>query len=128
MNIYYILAILVIIAVLISCMRRGFRKGFVAELNIFVSLLLAFYTVRLLIRLTQDWQERRFSDLITGILLIGLLAAFYKLYRFLFSMIHVLAELPVINIADSILGLILGFAEGFIILYFLEYILRHYLL
>ena len=43
-------------------------------------------------------------------------------------MIHVLAELPVINIADSILGLILGFAEGFIILYFLEYILRHYLL
>ena len=128
MNIYYIIAVIAAVSILIGGIRRGWRNGFTAECNVFVSLLLAFYTVKLLAGITAGWREQNLSDIAAGLVLAGLLAVFYKIYHMLFSMISLLTKLPLISTVDSFLGIVIGFAEGFIILYCLEYILRHYLL
>lgn len=128
MNIYYIIAVIVAVSILIGGIRRGWENGFAAECNVFVSLLLAFLTVRLLADITAGWREQNLSGIATGLVLAGLLAVFYRIYHMFFSMIALLTRLPLISTIDSFLGIVIGFAEGFIILYFLEYILRHYLL
>ena len=128
MNIYTVIVAFVAVAVLIAGMRRGFSNGFISELNVCISLALSVCSIRLIARIMENWQSGKISDIITGLTLLALLAFFYKIYHAIFSMVHFLTKLPVLHTADKVLGIIIGFAEGFIILYALEYILRHYLL
>lgn len=128
MNIYYVIMVVVAISILIGGMRRGWYNGFAAEFNGFVSLLLAFYTVRLIAGVLAGREGRSLSDIAAGVILAALIAVFYKIYHMLFSMVSLLTRLPLLSTVDGLLGIVFGFAEGFIILYSLEYILRHYLL
>ena len=125
MNIYYIIVAFVAVAILIAGMRRGFSNGFVSEVNVCISLILSVCTIRLIVKLTASWRAGEISDIITGLALIAMLALFYKIYHVLFSMINFLTKLPVLHTADKALGIVIGLAEGFVILYALEYILRH---
>lgn len=123
---FYISAFLSV-CIILGAVIRGGRKGFVEEFRSAVSVAAALICLRLFWGLYKNWKMQEFSGLIMGVVMILIFAGLYKLFRILLEAVHTLAELPVIRIADRLLGAALGAAEGILIVIVLYYIWRHYI-
>lgn len=125
---YIILILAVDAAVLIAMTLRGAKRGFAGTFSQVFSLAVAIVVVVLVSSVIHGYQNGDRSNLIIGILLLIVLGAVYKLIRAVLTSIRFLAALPILDIVDKALGLVIGFIEGFALLYIAEYLLRMYLL
>ncbi len=125
---YIILILAVDAAVLIAMTLRGAKRGFAGTFSQVFSLAVAIVVVVLVSSVIHGYQNGDRSNLIIGILLLIVLGAVYKLIRAVLTSIRFLAALPILGIVDKALGLVIGFIEGFAMLYIAEYLLRMYLL
>lgn len=125
---YMILILIIDGLVLIGMTIHGWHKGFVSLVSEAVSLIAAIWAVVLISGAAADWREGGGEDAWLGILFLLVLGVIYKILHRILSSIRWIAGLPVINWLDAVLGVLLGFCEGFAILYALEYLLRMYLL
>ncbi len=125
---YIILILAVDAAVLIAMTLRGAKRGFAGTFSQVFSLAVAIVVVVLVSSVIHGYQNGDRSNLIIGILLLIVLGAVYKLIRAVLTSIRFLAALPILGIVDKALGLVIGFIEGFALLYIAEYLLRMYLL
>lgn len=125
---YIILILAVDAAVLIAMTLRGAKRGFAGTFSQVFSLAVAIVVVVLVSSVIHGYQNGDRSNLIIGILLLIVLGAVYKLIRAVLTSIRFLAALPILGIVDKALGLVIGFTEGFALLYIAEYLLRMYLL
>lgn len=125
---YIILILAVDAAVLIAMTLRGAKRGFAGTFSQVFSLAVAIVVVVLVSSVIHGYQNGDRSNLIIGILLLIVLGAVYKLIRAVLASIRFLAALPILGIVDKALGLVIGFMEGFALLYIAEYLLRMYLL
>ncbi len=125
---YIILILAVDAAVLIAMTLRGAKRGFAGTFSQVFSLAVAIVVVVLVSSVIHGYQNGDRSNLIIGILLLIVLGAVYKLIRAVLTSIRFLAALPILGIVDKALGLVIGFMEGFALLYIAEYLLRMYLL
>lgn len=126
MNIFLWIFIILAIVILIGCIRKGVRKGFVHELNALLTLLCATLIFNLATGLLRDYASGDISAVFVGVLLVVIVVVAYSLFHLLFSAIHIFARLPVIRIIDSILGLAAGAVEGFLTLYLVDALLRYF--
>lgn len=107
---------------------HGAHKGFAALFSKTVSLLTAVIVVVQLSGIVNNYRTGSGSDVLIGILMLVMLGVVYKIMHAILKSIRFIAGLPVLSGADKVLGVILGFCEGFLILYIAEYLLRMYLL
>ena len=128
MNIYFWIFCIASVIVLMSCMTTGFQKGLVREFNAWISLLAAVVSVLLLSRIVDSIRIESLSKGAEGIILLGILAGAYKLYKLFFTSLDLIAGLPFIRAIDKALGLVMGLIQGFTLLYLIEYLMRNYLL
>ena len=128
MNIYFVLFIIASIAILMGSMTRGFNHGFAKEFDNWISMIAAILSLMLISGIIRDYQNNNLSDVAAGIIMLIVFSIAYKLFHLLFASIGLIARLPLIRIADKVLGLIMGLISGFTILYVLEYLLRNYIL
>ncbi|MBP3217097.1 MAG: CvpA family protein [Lachnospiraceae bacterium] len=128
MNVYFVLFLIIAIAILMGSMTRGFHRGFAREFDNWISMIAAILSLMLIAGIIRDFQNNNFSDLAAGIIMLAVFSVAYKLFHILFSSIGLIARLPLIRIVDKVLGLIMGLISGFTILYVLEYLLRNYIL
>lgn len=125
---YVILLILAFVAVMMSFMTSGFRKGAAHTLSSVFSLAAAAACLYFLSEAVQAFLNAHLGGLISGLVMLALVVFLYKIFHLFFSAINIIAKLPVVNWLDKGLGLVLGLVEGFFILYLLQYLLEHYLL
>ncbi len=125
---YIILILAVDAAVLIAMTLRGAKRGFAGTFSQVFSLAVAIVVVVLVSSVIHGYQNGDRSNLIIGILLLIVMGAVYKLIRAVLTSIRFLAALPILGIVDKALGVVIGFIEGFALLYIAEYLLRMYLL
>lgn len=128
MESYIILLLFIEIVVMVGMTVHGAKKGFVRLFSTGISLLVSLAAVIFLSSTISSYQSGETDDFWFGILFLIILAVFYKIVHKILSSIGLIAKLPVLHGLDKVLGVILGFCEGFAILYFGEYFLRMYLL
>ena len=128
LNIYTILILIVSAIVLMASMTHGFHKGLAREVDALLSLAAAALCITLIAGAVSGLLDRRLSSFFIGLVLLGVVVLLYKIFHLLFSSIGIIVRLPVIRWLDKALGLFIGLAEGFVILYIAEYLLVHYLL
>lgn len=125
---YIILILAVDAAVLIGMTVHGAGKGFAEAFSKGISFIAAVVVVVLLSSMVHGYRNGELSNLVIGGLLLVILGTVYKLVHVVLTSIRFLAELPVLKGIDKLLGAVMGFLEGFAILYITEYLLRLYLL
>ena len=128
MNIYFFIFLIAAIVIMMACMTHGFNDGFARELETWLSLLAAIFCIRILTGIVTSFQSSELSGLLRGIVILIIFAGVYKIFKILFGTINIIAELPIIRIADRVLGMFMGMLTGFTILYVIEYLLRNYIL
>ncbi len=128
MNLYAVGLLIISLCILFLSMRCGFRKGMVRELDGLFSLLAAIVSLTLLAETVSSVLEMKFSSLIIGLIMLGIVVFLYKIFHLLFASVGLVARLPVIRGLDKLLGAVVGIAKGIGILYILEYVMTNYLL
>ena len=128
MNWYIPLILLVSALVLLGSTVYGYHRGLASELSGLLSLIAAGFVILLIAGIVEEHGSGRVSSLLTGGILLILLAIVYRLIHVLMTSINILAKLPIIHGIDAFLGGVIGFLEGFALLYLMEYFLRTFIL
>ena len=124
MSIYLVILIVCAVLIMMTCMTRGFQKGFIHELGGLISLVCAVLSVVLIAGIADGIRGENAGGYILGGFMLVVMGLVYKMIRLILNPLEAVVELPVISWIDSALGLVIGFIEGFILLYFLEFFLR----
>ena len=127
MNLYFWLIIFISIIILIFSAVRGYRNGFVAELEGLVALILALVSLIIISGLVRGSAGSGISTKALAIALLIVIGALYSLCRIIFGSLKLFAGLPVIKFVDDALGLIAGAAKAFMLLYVVDYIVKIWL-
>ena len=127
LNLYFWLIIFISIIILIFGAVRGYRNGFVAELEGLVALILALVSLIIISGLVRGSAGNGISTKALAIALLIVIGALYSLCRIIFGSLKLFAGLPVIKFVDEVLGLIAGAAKAFMLLYVVDYIVKIWL-
>ena len=127
MNLYFWLILFICVIVLAGGALRGFRNGFVKELEGLAAGIFAVAALLLISSLVRGSVGDRVSAKALAIALLIVLSLVYSLVRLVFSTLKLFAGLPVIHLADSVLGIAAGGAKAFLLLYVVDHILRIWL-
>lgn len=125
---YEIILIITGIAVMMSFMTHGFRRGFAHEISGLFSLAAAAACLYLLSKIASDFMTTHLGGIFSSILMLALVLFLYKIFHLFFSAINLIARLPLIRWLDKGLGFLIGLAEGIFVLYIAQYLLENYLL
>ena len=127
MNLYFWLIVIISVFILVYGAVRGYRKGFVKELEGLVALICALVSLILISGLARGTVGDRISTRALAIALLIVIGVFYSLCRIIFGSLKLFAGLPVIHFLDEVLGLFAGAAKAFMILYVVDYIVKIWL-
>lgn len=128
MNFYFVVMAIGAVCILLHMMTRGFGKGFTEEAQNLFSIGAAFLSLHLLTAVLSDYMNRHFTGLVSGLIILAIVGILYRVFRILFGAVNIIAKLPILSWINKALGLFIGLAEGFLILYIIEILIRKYLL
>ncbi|MEE8815836.1 MAG: CvpA family protein [Lachnospiraceae bacterium] len=128
MNLYVILIVAVSILLEIGFCVRGFHKGFAHEISAVLSLIFSAVIVVLLSGLLKNITRNSIIGIIWTVIVLIIFIICYRLIHGFLEAINFIAKLPLIRWLDGGLGVVIGFIEGFAILYLIEYLLRNFIL
>ena len=127
LNLYFWLIIIISVLILVYGAGRGYRNGFVKELEGLIALVCALATLILISGLARGSVGERISTKALAIALLIVIGVFYSLCRIIFGSLKLFAGLPVIHFVDEVLGLFAGAAKAFMLLYVVDYIVKIWL-
>lgn len=104
------LLILVILA-FIWRMAVGYKHGMVKELKAFISFLVSAFSVVLVCKIINAYLNGNGMSVFVSILLLIILGIGLKILNLVFFSAETIAKLPVIHLADKILGIVMGAIE-----------------
>ena len=87
---------------------KGFKRGMVKEISGFIALVITLFVGALLIMLISSYQDGETKNTIIAAILLVMIGLVYGIVNFVLKSVKALSKLPVINVADSMLGLVLG--------------------
>lgn len=125
-NIYVLVGLVLGVIVLVYFIRHGFRNGLVSELSSIFSMIIAAACFSLIVDIIGRYNSGDYLNLFSAIISLIIVAAVYGVVRFIFSIVHIFARLPVIRIADNVLGMIGGAVEGLLFIYMVRYLLVYF--
>ncbi len=116
--------LLVIIFIIFMVWRtwKGFRHGFAKEMNRVVSLFMSLIVLAAVFLLIASVLEKNIKTTVVSVLLLLVISLAYKLLNMIMKSIETLAGLPLIRIADRLLGAAAGALE-LIIMFWILYII-----
>lgn len=112
------------IIVLLLFAQKGFKKGFVKELNSLVSLVLTLILLLGIMTAVGSFWNHRTSGIVLGIILVVVIGIVYKLVSAIISSMKLLAKLKLFMIFDKLGGIVIGVAEGLVLLYIASKVLE----
>ncbi len=118
--------LLVIILAIIVVWRicRGFKNGFAKELNHLVSVFMALIVLSLTILLIASIMGKNTKTIIISAVLLIAVSFLYRLVSVLMKSIETIANLPIINIANKLLGMFAGALEVLVVIWIMYVIIE----
>lgn len=127
MNLYFWLILFASVVFLAYGCFRGYRNGFVKEVEGLAAWICTAAALALISSLTRGSMGERVSTRALAIALLIVLGALYSLCRIIFASLRLFAGLPVIRFVDRVLGIIAGTVKAFLLLYLVEMIAKIWL-
>ena len=119
-----ILFLIIMALLIIWRMGRGFKKGIVKELSDTVSLFIALIAGQLLYSGYQEFMLKHVSQIVCKLATLAIVVVIYKVLSIIFSALKIFASLPILKYLDKLLGLVIGFVEGVMIIIFILFWLK----
>lgn len=105
------IAVLIVLVFILGGLIKGFRKGFVDELNSIVCLLLSLLSIGMFIVAVRGYLDHETMRTILGVVCLVVAVLVYKIVDFLLSSVKMVSKLPVMRGLDKFFGAVLGVAE-----------------
>ncbi|MGN1160535.1 MAG: CvpA family protein [Lachnospiraceae bacterium] len=116
-------AVLVIILIFAF---RGHCKGIAMEIASLISVLLSLLGVALIIRMVGSYLEENTSGIVQALVFFVVLAFLSQIFRLIITSLKILTKLPVIHFLNGFLGMIVGIAEGVVVVWALFIVITKY--
>ncbi len=121
--------LIIICAIILWLAIYGYRKGFVNMLvplvSAFLSLVLLFMLKDWLFAILFQWAIFQGEHVLTRVVLILLIFILGTLaFKWLIKILHILTKLPLVHGLNKLLGLVVGFIEGFLLVWLILYIVQ----
>ena len=111
-----IMLIIVVIAVVCK-MADGYKKGMVKEIISLVSMVILCLVAALITNGVHSYFDGKFFNVVIAVVVLTVLGIVHHLLSLVFFSIKLVAKLPVIHLADKILGIAFGAVEVILILW-----------
>lgn len=119
MNITLIIVFLIIVLAAV----HGFKRGMTKELSSLIAWAVTLFVMSLVIMLYTSFHSGESKNTVFTIIILVVVVSLYSMIRFFLKPIKLIAKLPLFRFLDQMLGLAVGIAEGFLIVW-LIYILN----
>lgn len=116
---------IVIIIVLIFA-YRGHCKGIAMEIASLISVILSLFGLALIIRMIGSYVEHNTSGIVQAFIFFVALAFLAQIFKLMIASLKVLTKLPVIHGINSFAGMVIGIAEGVLIVWALFIVIAKY--
>ena len=103
--------LIIVLLVFIWRIAAGYKRGMVKELQAFVTLLVTSASVILICKTITAYKNAENIIMVINILLLIILGICFSLLKLVFFSAKAIVKLPVIHLADKILGIVMGAAE-----------------
>lgn len=95
----------------------GVKRGFIKEICSLISVIIASIAVVLIAFGVRNFFSHEVVLVVAAIVCILLLGIIYKLLEVFFVSLKLIAKLPVVNLLDKLLGIIIGIAETILVVW-----------
>ena len=109
------LLVIVFMALLVWGVWKGFRNGFAKEVNGVVSLFMALVVLSVVFVLIAGIWEKNAETIFVSVVLLVVFGILYRILNMVMKSITTLARLPLISVADHLLGAAAGVLELMIV-------------
>ena len=117
------LTLLVVALIIVLAMIHGFKKGLTKEISSLISWAVTLFVMSLVIMLITSFRASQGKNMMITIVILVITGMVYSIVKFVFKPAKVIAKLPLFHFLDQLLGLVVGLAEGFVLVW-LMYVLN----
>ena len=103
--------LIIILLIFVWRIAVGYKRGMVKELQAFVTLLVTSASIILVCKTITTYKEADTIIMVINILLLIILGICFSILKLVFFSAKAIVKLPVIHLADKILGIVMGAAE-----------------
>lgn len=98
-------------------MAAGYKQGMVKELKSFITFLVSAVSIALICKTVNAYIHEAGMDMVISIFLLIILGIAFKILKLAFFSAETIVKLPVIHLADKVLGIVMGAAEIVVLLW-----------
>lgn len=109
---------LIIVLIVLACtMVRGYKKGLVQEVITFLAIIAGVIALALVAAAIDSFLSNHLSNMLIAIILFVVVLIITNIAKFILSSITFLSKMPVVSKVNKLAGMILGLAQGVIIIW-----------
>lgn len=113
-----IFALLIVVTII-----HGFRRGMTKEIAGLVAWMVTLFVMSMILMIYSRFRAEETGSAIASIILLLIVGLIYGVVRMFFKSVHAISRLPIFHFLDQLLGGVIGFGEGILIIWLL-YILN----
>jgi len=117
------LTLIIVFLIFILTMVHGFKKGMTKEISGLISWAVTLFVMSLVIMLYSSFRANESKNMVVTIIILAAVAVVNGVIRLFLKPIKLVVKLPVLKFLDKLAGVIVGIAEGFLIVW-LMYVLN----
>lgn len=118
------LLVVILAIILVWRVCRGFKNGFAKEINHLVSVFMALIVLSLTILLIASIMGKNTKTIVISAILLIVVSMLYRLVSVLMKSFETIANLPIINIANKLLGMLAGALEVLVVFWIIYVIIE----
>lgn len=111
--------LIIVLLIIIFASVHGYKKGITKELSNLISWAVTLFVMSLIIMLYTSFNNNEAKNTIFTVVILIAVAIVYSVVKFVLKPAKFIAKLPLFRFVDQVLGLVIGFAEGFLIVWLL---------
>lgn len=112
--------LLIVLGVALIKLIDGYKKGIIKEIISLVSLLVLCAVVALVAGGISCYQDKKILHVVVAFLLLGVLGVVHHLLGVVFFSAKMISKLPVVHLADKLLGAVFGVLEVLLVLWTID--------
>ena len=117
------ITLIIVLVIFILTIVHGYKKGMTKEISGLVSWVVTLFVMSLVIMLYTSFRANEGKNMVVTIIILVAVALVNGIIRLFLKPIKLFAKLPILKFIDQLLGIIIGVAEGFLIVW-LMYVLN----
>lgn len=113
------ITLIVVFFIIVFAAVHGFKKGITKEISGLISWAVTLFVMSLIIMLYTSFSANESKNMVLTIVILLAAAMVYSAIRLFLKPIKIVSKLPIFHFLDQILGVFVGIAEGFLIVWLL---------